>query len=225
MSNLLFAFAAQANTENTKRVLYTIFIIFIIFLAILSLIGGIIMRVTNYQGRLLDREISDPIRKCKIVREQKHFMKYATKKNKVLFFKQAAIPVLIIVVGIVTLLLYIIIGDNWGYNPWNMETGFGSLLITWDFSTIVQVNPGGAAGILVNWPQVSHAPTFDIHNWCGYIVCLCWLVGGLWYLYCVQGMMGRTLRILHLKKTMFDKSLENYNVNDDDIPLDQYKQQ
>ena len=99
------------------------------------------------------------------------------------------------------------------------------VLITWDFSTIIQVNPGGSAGVLVNWPQVSHSPTFDIHNWCGYIVCLCWLVGGFWYLYCVQGLMGRTLRILHLKKTMFDKSLENYNVNDDDIPLDQYKQQ
>ena len=79
MFNVLFGFAAQANTENTKRVLYTVFIIFIILLAILSLIGAIIMKVTDYQGRLLDREISDPIRKCKIVREQKHFMKYAVK--------------------------------------------------------------------------------------------------------------------------------------------------
>lgn len=214
INNFVMAMAAETSSENTKRVVYTILLVLIIALAILSLIGAIIIKVTNYQGNLLDREISDPIKKCRIVREEKHFMKYATKKNKLLFFKQSWIPLLIIAAGVGTLLLYIIVGDHWGYNPWSMENGFGSLLITWDFSTIVKVNPGGAAGVLVNWPEVSHVPTFDIKNWCGYISCTCWLVGGLWYLYAVQGLMGRTLRILHLKKKMFEKSLEDFNVDD-----------
>lgn len=214
MRNLVFAFAAEGGSENTKRVLYTIFLILIIVLAILSLIGGIITKVTKYQGELLDREISDPIRKCRIVREEKHFYKYAKKKNKLIFFKEAAIPLLIICSGVATLLLYVIIGEHWDYNPWSMEDGFGSLLITWDFSTIVKVNPGDSAGVLINWPEVSHVPTFDIKNWCGYISCLCWLIGGFWYLYAVQGLMGRTYRILHLKKKMFDKSLEDFVVDD-----------
>ena len=222
MNNLLLAFA-QVNSENTKRVLYVVFLIFIILLALLSLIGSIIIRVTKYQGELLDREISDPIRKCRIIKDQKHFTKYAIKKNNLLFFKQSSIPLVIVFSGVIIYLLYCIIGENWGYNPWSIENGFGSLLFTWDFSTIITVNPGGATGVLINWPQLSHTPTFDIRYWCGYISCICWLVGGLWYLYTVQGLMGRTFRILHLRKKMFDKSLENFNVNDDDT-LENFKQ-
>ena len=222
MINLVFAFA-QTNSENTKRVLYTIFLIFIIALALLSLIGATIMRVMNYQGRLLDREISDPIKKCRLVRDQKHFMDYATKKNKLMFFKEASIPMLIMIAGVVLLIIYYAVTDNWSYNPWSMENGFGSLLITWDFSTIFTLNPNGAAGLLVNWPEISHAPSFDIHNWCGYLTCTAWLVGGIWYLYCVQGMVARMFRILRLKKTIYEKSLENFNI-DDEESLDNFKQ-
>lgn len=224
MINLLLAFAAEINSENTKRALYIAFLLLIIILALLSLIGALVIRITKYQGSLLDREISDPIKKCRLIKDQKHFMKYATKKNRLIFFKQSAIPLAIVFGGVAILLLYYIITDNWSYNPWSVENGFGSLFFTWDFSTIITVNPGGATGVLVNWPQVSHYPTFDIHNWCGYISCTAWLVGGLWYLYTVQGLIGRTLRILHLRKSMFEKSLENFNVNDDDNSLENFKQ-
>lgn len=222
MYNLVFAFA-QTNNENTKRVLYTIFLLLIIVLALLSLIGGTILRVLDYQGRLLDREISDPIKKCRLIRDQKHFMKYAVKKNKIIFFRDSLLPIGIILAGVALLIIYYAVGDNWGYNPWSMENGFGSLLITWDFSTIFKVNPNGAAGLLVNWPEVSHAPSFNINNWCGYVTCTCWLVGGIWYLYEVQGLMGRTFRILRLKKTIYEKTLENFNI-DDNGSLDNFKQ-
>lgn len=222
MIRIISAFAEVSN-ENAKRVLYTLFLILIIVLALLSLIGSTILKIMNYQGKLLDREISDPIKKCRLVQDQKHFMKYAVKKNKILFFKDALLPVSIILLGVAILMLYYLIGDYWDYNPWNMETGFGSLLITWDFSTIIQKSPEGTTGILINWPQISHAPSFSIHNWCGYITCTCWLVGGFWYLYCVQGLMGRTFRILRLKKTIYDKSLENFNI-DDETSLENFKQ-
>lgn len=217
MTNLLFAFA-QINAENTKRIFYIIFLILIIALVVLSVIGYGIIRLTNHQGKMLDRAIHDPIKKCRIIKDQKHFMRYAIKKNKLLFFHQAMIPVLIMLGGTVILLLYCAIGDKWGYNPWSMNDGFGSLLITWDFSTIITINPGDAKGILINWPKISHVPHFDIHNWCGYIVGICYLVGGLWYLYTVNGLIGRTLRILHLRKTIFEKSLEGFNLEDE--PLD-----
>jgi len=211
--NTLFAFATQVTSENSKRVLYTLFLILIIALALLSFIGWIIITVTKYQGELVDREISDPLRQ-RVIKTEEHFMKYAIKKNNLLFFEQSSLPLLIVLIGVAVLMLFYIIGDNWGYNPWNMDTGFGSLLFTWDFSTIITINPSMGAGILINWPQVTHSPTFDINNWCGYVCCSCYLVGGLWYLYTVQGLIGRTLRILHLKRKMFDKSLEDFKVAD-----------
>ena len=221
MINFVTAFA-EVNNENAKRVLYTIFLILIIALALLSLIGSTILKITHYQGKLLDREISDPIKKCKLIQDQKHFMKYATKKNRIIFFKESLIPVSIILGGVAILIIYYLVTDNWTYNPWSMENGFGSLLLTWDFSTVFQLNPNGAAGLLVNWPQISHVPSFSIHNWCGYITVICWLVGGLWYLYCVQGFVGRTFRIIRLKKTIYEKSLENFNIDDDS--LENFKQ-
>lgn len=213
---------AEINNEKTKRVLYIALILFIIVLAIISLIGSIILSVMKYQGKLIDREISDPIRRCRLVQDDKHFMKYAVKKNKLLFFQQALAPIGIILIGVAVLLLYVIIGDNWGYNPWSMDNGFGSLFITWDFSTIIR-RPEDGVGLLINWPEVSHSPTFNIDYWCGYVSCTLFIVGGLWYLYAVQGLMGRTFRILRLRKTIFDKSLENFNLNDE--TLENFKQQ
>lgn len=216
MPSLLFAFA-QLTTENTKRVLFILFLIIIIVLAILSVIGGGILRLINHQGRMLDRHISDPIRKCRIVKDQKHFVRYASKKNKILFFHEALPPVCILLGATLFLILYYAIGDKWGYNPWSMDTGFGSLLITWDFSTIIRINPDGYTGVLINWPKISHSPTFDIHNWCGYIVGTAYLVGGLWYLYTVQGYVARFFRIMRLRRTMFDKSLDDFNVEKDSL--------
>ena len=224
MIRFITAFA-EVNNENAKRVLYTLFLILIIALALLSLIGSIILKSLDNQGRLLDREISDPIKKCRLIQDQKHFMKYSVKKNKILFFKQSLKPMAIILIGIAVLITYYLVTENWSYNPWSMENGFGSLLITWDFSTIFQLNPAGTSGLLVNWPQISHAPSFDIHNWCGYVTCLCWLVGGVWYLWAVQGLMGRTFRILKLKKTIYEKTLENFNIDDDPSTLENFKQQ
>lgn len=226
MNDLIFAAvaaSAQVSNENTKRVLYTLFLIVIIALAFLSFIGSVLIRVTKHQANYLDRNISLPIKRVKVITDQKHFCRYAFKKNRLIFFKEASAPIIIMLVGVIVLMLYYIIGDKWGYNPWNMDTGFGSLLFTWDFSTIITVNPGGAAGILFNWPELTHSPTFDIHNWCGYICCTCWIIGGCWYLYIVQGLMGRTARIFHLRKTIFDDSLENFNVNDGES-LENFKQ-
>lgn len=223
MVRFITAFA-EVNNENAKRVLYTLFLILIIALALLSLIGSIILKTLDNQGRLLDREISDPIKKCRLIQDEKHFMKYSVKKNKILFFKQSLKPMAVIFVGVATLIIYYLVTENWSYNPWSMENGFGSLLITWDFSTIFTLNPGDNTGLLINWPQISHAPSFDIHNWCGYVTGVCWIVGGIWYLWAVQGLMGRTFRILKLKKTIYEKTLENFNIDDDPASLDNFKQ-
>lgn len=225
MNKLIAAFA-EVNNENAKRVLYTLFLILIIALALLSLIGSIILKTMENQGKLLDREISDPIKKCRLIQDQKHFMKYATKKNKIIFFKQSLKPISIIFVGVAVLIIYYLVTENWSYNPWSMEEGFGSLLFTLDFTTMFQINPGDNTGLLINWPSVSHVPTFNINNWCGYISCTCWLVGGVWYLWNVHSFIGRTFRILKLRKTIYEKTLENFNIDDDtnNSSLENFKQ-
>lgn len=213
MMGLVIAMAEQVS-ENSKRVLYTLLLVFIILLALISLIGSAIVAVTKAQGKLLDREVYDPVKR-RVVKDKEHFMRYAIKKNNRMFFEQSSLPLLIILIGVAVLFGFYIIGDNWGYNPWSMEEGFGSLLFTWDFSTILTLNPEMGAGLLINWPQLTHTPTFDINNWCGYVCGSCFIVGGAWYLFTVQGLMGRTFRIFHLRNSVFEKSLEDFKFYDD----------
>lgn len=209
----LFAFAEQITSENIKRVLYTIFLLLIIVLAFLSLIGSVIIFITKKQGELLDREIYDPV-KHNVIKSEKHFLKYATKKSNLIFFKKSAIPVLLILVGAIVLIVYDAVNKDWSYNPMSVENGFGSLLFIWDFSTIIKINPEGVIGMVINWPELVHSPTFNIEYWCGYVSGTFFIVGGLWYLFEVQGLIGRLFRIFKLKRSIFDKSLENFNLAD-----------
>lgn len=208
MFNLVIAMAEVSETG--KRVFYTLFLIIIILLALISFIGGLILFVMKRQGEMFDREIYDAVTH-KTVKNEKHFLKYAIKKNNVIFFERSLIPVLLIIVAVVVLLVYQLVTENPNYNPWSVENGFGSLLFIWDFSTIFTLNPGGSTGLLVNWPALTHSPTFDINYWCGYLCGTFFIVGGLWYLFNVQGLIARSVRILHLKKNVFEKSLKDFN--------------
>ena len=93
--------------------------------------------------------------------------------------------------------------ENWSYDPWSIEEGFGSLFPFWDFSKIFQVNVQGTVGLLINWPTLTHAPTFLIENWCGYLCCLAWLTGGVWYIYATIGLIGRHFRGRELANKMY----------------------
>ena len=196
-------------SENDKRLIFAILIIFIFVFVLIGYIGYLITRVMKWQGRKLDTLVGDVLQ-TRVITTKKHFFRYARKKNWRYFFKQAWIPLLIILTGFIILIIRNAIAHDFSYNPFNKETGFGSLLFLWDFSGVFK-REGGS--MLVSWPVLVNSPHFVLEAWGGYLFTIFILVGGVWYLIVLQALISRTIRMFVLSTKAFEKNLDDFNQN------------
>ena len=200
---------ADQQSDTGRRILYVVLILVIIALALLSLIGWALVTFTRFRGKQLDEEIA-PAVYSGVISDAKEFKRYYPKKNCLIFYRESLAPFLIALGGTLIFIIYVAITENWSYNPWSIDEGFGSLFFTWDFSKIFQVNVDGTTGLLINWPETTHTPVFLIQNWCGYVSCTAWIIAGVWYLYATVGLIGRHFRGRELSHQMY--SLNDFNL-------------
>ena len=198
-------------SENDKRIIIALLFAFILLFVLVGLLGSLVIRVMKWQGKKCDDLISDVVVN-RIVTTPASLKSYARKKNSRYFIKQAWIPVILIALGTLLLIIRNAVFGNWNYNPFNTGDGFGSLFFVWDFGSII-TKPETGAGVLLNWPALINEPHFEAKALFSYFIVPCYLVGGFWYFFIAQGYLARTLRAKRLAKTVFDKSLENYNQN------------
>ena len=137
----------------------------------------------------------------KVVNDKKHFIRYGRNKNWAYFFKQAYIPMIIIVVGFIVLIIHNSITNNWGQNPFSTYDGFGTLFFTWKLSGEY------TEGSLIRFAKLvlDNTPHFDAIAWCGYVFGPCILVSSL---------LARTVMLYKRSRTLYEKSLEGFNQNE-----------
>ena len=200
-------------SETDKRIIIAILFAVIIVFVIIGLLGSIVVRVMRWQGKKCDELINEVVIN-RIVTTPKQLKSYAFKKNNRQFLKQAWIPIVIILVGGLLLIIHNIVFHNWAYNPFNKDDGFGTLLFVWDFSK------GDSYTTLLNlglfkimWPPLVNEPHVVADAVLSYFIVPCFVIGGVWYLIAAQAYLARWLRAHKLAKTVFDKSLDNYNQN------------
>ena len=198
-------------SENDRRIIIAVLFAIIIIFVLVGLLGSLVIRIMKWQGKKCDELISDVVVN-RIVTTPAQLKSYARKKNSRHFIKQAWIPVVLILTGSILLIIHNAVFGKWNYNPFNTKDGFGSLFFVWDFGTIF-TKPESGAGVLVNWPKLINEPHFEAKALFSYFIVPCYIVGGVWYFFIAQGYLARTLRAHKLSKTVFDKSLENYNQN------------
>lgn len=211
-------------SETDKRTLFALLLVFILLFVLIGYIGMLTVKIMKYQGKQLDDYVAKPVM-LKIITDKKKFKKYAYKKNWILFYKQARIPILILMAAGLVLLLRNIIVKDFSYNPFHQVTNagmdeygnqilhyesFSSLLFLWKWDISI-----GNAGISIPWPELIHSPEFVPSAIASYIFVIGLLVGGIWYLVVVQAFIARLLRINKLGNSMFSHSLENYNQTQD----------
>jgi len=196
-------------SENDKRLIFAILLIFILLFVLIGYLGYLVTRVMKWQGKKLDTIVADPVF-TRVITDKKHFLRYARKKNWRLFFKQSYIAILILLFALAILLIRDAIYKDFSYNPFNKDTGFGSLLFLWDFSVCFKKE---GVSLIVNWPALVNKPHFVLEAWGGYIFTISLLVGGIWYLVALQSLIARTIRMYSLSTTAFEKTLEGFNQN------------
>ena len=198
-------------SENDRRIIIALLFAIIILFVLIGLLGSLVVRIMKWQGKKCDALINEVVVN-RIVTTPRQLKSYARKKNSRYFIKQAWVPVILITVGVILLVIHNAVFKNWKYNPFNTNDGFGTLLFAWDFGHIF-TKPETGTGILVNWPKLINEPHFESKALFSYFIVPCFIVGGLWYFFIAQGYLARTMRAHKLAKTVFDKSLDNYNQN------------
>jgi len=187
-----------ALTENDKRVLFAIILVVIVIFVVIGLLGSIVVRVMKWQGKRMDTLCHD-VTVTRVVNDKKHFIKYGRIKNWRTFFKQAWIPVCILLADAIFIIVYeSVVG--WNYNPFSMENGFGTWLFTWRISETEYVDLGFLA--FRKW-EVTHAPQFVPSAWPGYIFVTVLIGAGCWYLVAIQCLLSRTIRLYKLGSDIF----------------------
>ena len=202
-------------SENDKRVIIAIFLILILVFVLIGLIGSLIVRTMKWQGKKCDTLVSDVVTN-RIITTPSQLRVYARKKNARYFIKQAWIPILLILTGVLIIIIRDAVKSDWSYNPFNINDGFGTLLFICDFEHAQYVTIFGIT-VLADWPPFI-TPHFEQAALVSYFAIPPLIIGACWYLVAAQAYLARTIRAYKLSKTVFEKSLEDFNQN---TPLNQ----
>ena len=198
-----------ALSENDKRLIFAILIVLILVFVLIGYIGFLVTKVMKWQGKKLDTIVADPV-VTRVITDKRHFIRYARKKNWRLFFKQSYIAILILLFAGIILIVRDAIYQDFTYNPFNKDTGFGSLLFLWDFSVCFRRE---GISLILNWPALVNTPHFVLDAWGGYLFTVSLIVGGIWYIIALQALIARTIRMYQLSTTAFEKNLDGFNQN------------
>jgi len=204
-------YAAIKLSENTKRALIVLFLVFIIIFVLIGYISLAVQGVMKRQGSKADGMLHDVV-KAEYFEKEKPFRKFAWKKNIKVFFLEARVPFLILLAAWFAYLLYCLFTSKWGYNPLNKTDGFATLLFefsNWPKEKFFGIN------LISGWPEVVKKPHFEVSAIFSYIFVPANLVGGLWFLYCTQAYIARSLRINKIARSIYRKKL----VPDEPTPL------
>ena len=200
-------------SENDKRIIIALCLVLILVFVLIGILGSLIIRTMKWQGKKCDTLVSDVVTNH-IVETPRQLRKYARIKNIRHFLKQAWIPIVIIIVGVLLIIIRDAIHNDWTYNPFNIDDGFGTLLFIWDFKNPNYYTTIFGIKLLAEWPAlIPDHPKFVPEAIFAYIAVPCVVIGSLWYLVVAQAYLARTIRAYKLSKQVFEKSLDGFNQN------------
>ncbi len=205
-----------ALSETDKRILIALCFLLIFLFVVVGYIGLLISRIMKSQGRRMDTLMHDIV-VTRVVSDRKGFLKVARKKNWRYFFKTTWIPLLILVFDFILLLIAESLND-FNYNIFDYEKqGFTTLFFLWDFDGAEKASFFGLFEIMIDWPPLLNSPHFEVEAIWSYFFAPIFLVGIIWYLFNLQALIARTIKMYQLSNSIYVKNLENYNLNQENM--------
>lgn len=201
MNNVLLSLS-----DSDKRLIFSLLLVAIVVIAFIGLLGYLLYRIMRFQSKKIDSLVHDAV-VTKVVSDKKHFIRYGRNKNWAYFFKQAYIPIIIIIMAFVVLIIHNSITNNWGYNPFSTIDGFGTLFFTWKFTG----NTVGGGLIRFAELALDNTPHLVAEAWAGYIFGPLILIGGTWYFIACSCLLSRTVLLYKRSRQVYEKSLEGYH--------------
>lgn len=200
-------------SENDKRLIIVILLLAILIFVIAGYVGLFVKKIMSIQAKKADTMVHDVV-KAGVITTPKGLCNFGMRKNWRVLFQQSWIPVCIMLFGTLMLLIYCLATNNWDVNVWDYQNeGFGTLFHIFDWAHIPTANFFGIQ-LMNAWPECISTPHLSGYAWGSYIFIPCMFVGGTWFLVCTQAYIARSFRIKKLSKTVFNKSLDDFNSNE-----------
>ena len=199
-------------SDNDKSIIIALLLLIILVFVLCGFFGSLIIRTMKWQAKKCDALIHEVVVN-RIVTTPRQLRVYARKKNRRCFIKQAWIPLVMIISGVLLIVLHNAIFHNWSYNPFNKDDGFSTLLFVWDFGNKDCYTKVFFLTLLKEWPPLINTPHFVPEALFSYFAIPALLVGGVWYIVAAQSYLARTIRAIRLSKSVFSSNLENFNMN------------
>lgn len=195
-------------TENDKRLIIVLLLVVILLFVIVGYLSLLVKKIMKAQGSKADSMLKDVV-DAELFKTEKQFIKFGIKKNMMHFFREARIPFLIIIFGFTLLLFYCMFSGNWSPGVFSSETGFGTLFpeLKWPKTTFFGLT------IINGWPDVVRPAAFKAEAWMSYIFVPVEAVGMIWFLFCTQAYIARSLRIFKLAHSIYRKKLDEQPAN------------
>ena len=209
-------------SENDKRLIFSLLIIIIVILVFIGFLGYLLVRIMKWQSKKMDTLIHDVV-VYNVITDRKHLVRYGRSKNWALFFKQAYIPLLIMLVGAIVIIIHNVLTENWLYNPFSTVDGFGTIFWTWKATGEFSGNPYDIIRFQII--ALDNTPHLVQEAWAGYVAGPCFLVGGLWYIIAVMSLLSRTVLLYRRSREVFEKSLDGFHQNEAPKPIEKPKQE
>lgn len=215
MNNLYnFTFLLKL-TENDKRIIWMFVLIIVAILSFLILISLVIEKIGKKQAKRVDILMHDLVM-AGFVDTKKKFKKLALKKSNIYFYRHSRIAVLLILLHFISAFLFVQFYEGTTYAGLytNYETyGLATIFPIYDFNNIIKTDFFGLFEIITGFGDPISTPHFVIDALFAYISIPIFFVGGIMFLFQVQGLIARTIRIHRLARKIYSKNLENVQYN------------
>ena len=195
--------AAIQLSDNTKKALIVIFLVLIVFFVVVGYISLAVQNFMKKQGSKADGMLANVV-KAEIFDNERKFKKFAFKKNARVFYLEARIPFLIILISWGAYLIFCLFTKKWGYNPLNKTDGFATLFFefgNWPHEKFFGIN------LVSGWPEIIRTPRLVGQAWFSYLFVPANAIGIVWFLICTQGFIARSLRIRKIARGVYRKNL------------------
>ena len=208
-------------SDTDQKALILLLILLVIALLIVGLIGMAIRASMHYQAKRADTMMAD-VAKTHVVDTSRKFIRFGWKKNSRLFYRDSLKPFLVALVGLLVWTIFNLATGRWQDNIFEH---FGELFFRfkWDNSQYPADDPlfvkVFGMTLFARWPEIQEGyPTFNIEHLCSYISVACYIASWVWYALLSQAFLSRQWMIYRRARTVYQKSLEGYNANQD-IPI------
>ena len=216
MNNFMFLLKL---TENDKRMILMFVLLIIAALSLLILLALLIEKIGKSQAKRIDTLMHDAV-VTGVVTSKKQFIKVASKKNHIYFYRHARPAMWILTIWAVATVIFCFTFPN--KTPLeafvgiytDYETfGLATLFPIYDLSNPIVTDFFGWFEIVTGYGEPISTPHFSINALFAYVSVPVMFVGGFMYMFQVEGLIARTIRIYRLAHKIYSKNLDNVKYN------------